>query len=99
RDARSALSLHDALPICPLVPLSPELVRHINVTTGVTRGSTGLLKSGGKLSWPFVLRQPNFDGDRSAIDKLLRDAISQAASGEVKDRKSTRLNSSHGSIS
>jgi hypothetical protein len=67
----------------PLVPLSPDLVRHINVTTGVTRGSTGLLKAGGKLSWPYALRQPTFDGDRSAIDKALRDAISQAASGEV----------------
>jgi hypothetical protein len=67
----------------PLVPLAPDLVKHINVTTGVTRGSTGLLKAGGKLSWPFALRQPTFDGDRSAIDKALRDAISQAASGEV----------------
>jgi hypothetical protein len=67
----------------PLVPLAPDLVQHINVTTGVTRGSTGLLKAGGKLSWPFVLRQPNFDGDRSAIEKPLTAAIRQAPSGEI----------------
>jgi hypothetical protein len=59
------------------------MVKHINVTTGVTRGSTGLLKTGGKLSWPFVLRQPDFDGDRAAIDKPLAEAIRQAPSGEV----------------
>ncbi|HZY86641.1 MAG TPA: hypothetical protein VFE78_17535, partial [Gemmataceae bacterium] len=28
----------------PLVPLSPDLIKHINVNTGVVRGSTGLLK-------------------------------------------------------
>jgi hypothetical protein len=67
----------------PLVPLSPDLLKHINVTTGVTRGSTGLLKSGGKLTWPFALRQPAFDGDRSGIDKLVRDAVSQAPAGEI----------------
>jgi hypothetical protein len=67
----------------PLVPLPPDMVKHINVSTGVTRGSTGLLKAGGKLSWPFVLRQPNFDADRAAIDKPLTDAIRQAQAGEV----------------
>jgi hypothetical protein len=67
----------------PRVPLSPDVVKHINVTTGVTRGSTGLLKAGGKLSWPFVLRQPNFDGDRSAIEKPLAAALREAPSGEV----------------
>jgi hypothetical protein len=67
----------------PLVPLAPDLLKHINVTTGVTRGSTGLLKGGGKLTWPFALRGPSFDGDRSNIDKLVREAVSQAPSGEI----------------
>ncbi len=67
----------------PLVPLAPDLLKHINVTTGVTRGSTGLLKAGGKLTWPFALRAPSFDGDRSNIDKLVREAVSQAPSGEI----------------
>ncbi len=67
----------------PLVPLTPDLIRHINVTTGVTRGSTGLLKAGGKLSWPFPLRQPNFDGARAAIEKPLAAALRQAPSGEI----------------
>jgi hypothetical protein len=67
----------------PRVPLSPDLVKHINVNAGVTRGSTGLLKSGGKLAWPFALRQPLFDGDRAAVNKPLEDAVRQAPSGEV----------------
>ncbi|HZY83740.1 MAG TPA: hypothetical protein VFE78_02850, partial [Gemmataceae bacterium] len=67
----------------PLVPLSPDMLRHINVTTGVTRGSTGLLRDGGKLSWPFVLRQPMFDDNRTAITKPLTEAVRQAPSGEV----------------
>ncbi len=67
----------------PPVPLAPDLVRHINVTAGVTRGSTGLLKDSGNLPWPFVLRQPMFDGDRAAVTKPLQAAVRQAASGEV----------------
>jgi hypothetical protein len=67
----------------PLVPLPPDLVRHINVSTGVTRGSTGLLKAGGKLSWPFILRQPMFDADRAAVTKPLEQAVRQAPTGEV----------------
>jgi hypothetical protein len=67
----------------PRVPLSPNLVRHINVTAGVTRGSTGLLKDSDNLPWPFVLRQPMFDGDRAAVTKPLQAAVRQATSGEV----------------
>jgi hypothetical protein len=67
----------------PLVPLSPDLLRHINVSTGVTRGSTGLLREGGKLSWPFILRQPMFNANRAAIEKPLTAAVRQAPSGEV----------------
>jgi hypothetical protein len=67
----------------PLVPLSPDLLRHINVSTGVTRGSTGLIRDGGKLPWPFVLRQPMFNANRAAIEKPLAAAVSQAPSGEV----------------
>jgi hypothetical protein len=67
----------------PSVPLSPDLVRHINVTAGVTRGSTGLLRDSDNLPWPFVLRQPMFDGDRAAVTKPLQAAVRQAASGEV----------------
>jgi hypothetical protein len=67
----------------PLVPLQSDLLRHINVSTGVTRGSTGLIRDGGKLPWPFALRQPMFNDNRAAIEKPLNAAVRQAPSGEV----------------
>ncbi|HEY7312862.1 MAG TPA: hypothetical protein VH643_26095 [Gemmataceae bacterium] len=67
----------------PDVPLSPEVVQHINVTTGVTYGGTGLLKDGGKLSWPYVLRKSTFNAERNKINEQLQTAVKQAQAGEV----------------
>src|SRR5262249_13937246 len=62
----------------PDVPLSPEVTQHINLTPGVTSGGTGLLKNGGKLSWPHVLRKSPFDEDRKQINAQVQDAVKQA---------------------
>src|SRR5262249_29841974 len=44
----------------PNVPLEPDLVKHINVTTGKTSGSVGMFKSGKDLEWPFALQSDQF---------------------------------------
>jgi hypothetical protein len=67
----------------PVVPLPPDLVRHINVTGGTTYAGVGVFKGDGKLTWPFVLRQPAFKEDRAKINELVAQAVSQAPSGEV----------------
>ncbi len=67
----------------PDVPLSPEVVQHINLTTGTTYGGTGLLKNGGKLTWPYILRQSMFTDDRNQLNQQLQTAVKEAQSGEV----------------
>jgi hypothetical protein len=69
--------------IGPEVPLSPEVVRHINLTAGTTYGGTGLLKNDGKLSWPAVLRKSDFDKERNKINEQIQKAVMQAHAGEV----------------
>jgi hypothetical protein len=67
----------------PEVTLSPEVLRHINVTTGTTYGGLGLLRDNGKLTWPHVLQQSYFDNERKRLDELLPQAVQQARSGSV----------------
>lgn len=67
----------------PEVPLNSEVLRHVNVTTGVTYGGTGLLKDGGKLTWPYALRKSPFDSERTKINEQMGMAVKQAQSGEV----------------
>jgi hypothetical protein len=67
----------------PNIPLSPDVVEHINLTTGSTYGGTGLLKNGGKLTWPFALRQSTFDTERNQLNAQVQMAVKQAQSGEV----------------
>jgi hypothetical protein len=67
----------------PDVTLSPEVLRHINMTTGTTYGGVGLLREGGKLTWPYVLQQSPFDDERKRLDELLPQAVKEARSGPV----------------
>jgi hypothetical protein len=67
----------------PTVMLSTDVVQHINLSTGVTYGSTGLLRDGGKLKWPFILRQSQFADPRAKIEGQVQQAVKQAQTGEV----------------
>ena len=67
----------------PEVALSPNVLKHVNMTTGKTAGGIGLLRGDGKLSWPFVLRQPTFKEPREKLNELLPQAVKQAHSGQV----------------
>lgn len=67
----------------PQVPLSPEMLRHINFTTGTTYGGVGLLRGDGKLTWPYALSPSTFTSTRQQLDKLLPQAVIQARSGPV----------------
>jgi hypothetical protein len=67
----------------PTIPLDPDVVQHLNVTSGATPGSIGLLKDGGKLKWPLPLTRAPYEADRARVNELAPLAYKQAASGEV----------------
>jgi hypothetical protein len=69
----------------PDVPLNPDTVHHINVTSGSAPGSTGLLRNQGKISWPLVLRDDDYADLRKKINQLVADAYQQASAGAVSD--------------
>jgi hypothetical protein len=65
------------------VTLPPDVLKHINVTTGTTYGGVGLLRDSGKLDWPYVLQQSIFDSERTRLDDLLPQAVKEARAGRV----------------
>ena len=69
----------------PLVPLDPDMLRHINLTSGTTQGGVGLFRDGGMLQWPLVLKSSDYEADRKKMDTLAPLAVQQAMSGRVAD--------------
>jgi hypothetical protein len=64
----------------PAVPIAPDVLAHVSVTTGTTRGSIGVLNDGQPLRWPFTLRGTSFKEERTAVDKLAAELVAQAKS-------------------
>jgi len=60
------------------IALDPDMLKHINITSGKGDGNAGLLKNGSKLSWPDALSGPEFKDDRERVASLLGDAVKQA---------------------
>src|SRR5581483_10115163 len=54
----------------PYVPLTPNMLQKINVTTGTTRGSTGGLNDGKKLKWPSELQDSLYQDEREKLTEL-----------------------------
>jgi hypothetical protein len=67
----------------PTVPLDPDTLLHINVTTGLNAEGIGLLKDGGKLHWPLALNDAPYDADRKRMDELMDAAVKQAQGSGV----------------
>jgi hypothetical protein len=67
----------------PTIPLDPNVLKHINVTTGVTAKGPAILKDGAKLRWPVVLQGSTFVDNRKAIETLTSQAVDQAKKGAV----------------
>jgi hypothetical protein len=67
----------------PSIPLDPDTVQHLNVTSGATTGSVGLLRDDGKLRWPLPLAGSAYETDRNRVNELAPLAYKQAASGQV----------------
>jgi hypothetical protein len=67
----------------PSVPLPPNVLSQVNFTTGSTAGNVGVLRQGGELHWPLVLKGNAFREETTRLEELVQEAVSQAASGSV----------------
>lgn len=67
----------------PTISLDPDLRRKINVTTGASGEDFGLLRRGGRLTWPATLRAAAYTKERQRVDRLARAAYKQADQGMV----------------
>ena len=66
--------------------LDPEMLKHINVTSGRGNGNVGILKDGGKLTWPDALIGPEYKSERELISSLINDSLKQAEFNGKVDR-------------
>ena len=72
RDARAKEGLRG-----PLVPLSPDLLKHINLTAGTSRGPSTMVRAS-KLRWPLPLQEDVFTEPRDQINQLMQQATKEA---------------------
>lgn len=78
----------------PHVPLSPDLLRRINVSTGTTAGTVAPMAGAGNFKWPVVLMNPIYEDVRKDIDKYSYDAVKQVQSGGLQFETNQKLNTS-----
>jgi hypothetical protein len=64
----------------PRVPLSEDIVKHINTSAGNTRGNVGLIRDNGNLDWPESLMRGEFKEPRERLNSLMKDAYKSVAS-------------------
>jgi hypothetical protein len=69
----------------PNIPLSEEVLDHINPTVSGTRSNVGLLKDNAELQWPLPLQREVFKEPRENINSLLRAAYNSATRGSKPD--------------
>jgi hypothetical protein len=86
----------DAGSYGPTIPIDEDTLRQINVL-GATGGNVSALKDGGKLKWPFLLRDTPYDKDRKKFaemwDKALKDVQSDELSPSAIREMTAILNS------
>ena len=76
------------------VPLSAELLSHMNFTTGAASGAgAGMLKDFNNLQWPFALQLPPFQDSQKKISELANQAVREIKdAGRVTAETFTALN-------
>lgn len=69
----------------PYVPLDPNLIRHLNVTSGTTYGGVGLFRDPNNIEYPLVLKTNDYAPERNLLNRLAPLAVQQAMSGRIAD--------------
>jgi hypothetical protein len=67
----------------PTILLDEDQVKQLNLSTGTTVANVGLLKDGGNMQWPPMLRDRLFDNDRKKISELAQRISSEVKSGQI----------------
>jgi hypothetical protein len=83
-------ALSDQGTLGPPQSLNPSVLASINVATPSSGGggtSVGVLKNGGKLAWPLMLKGPL----QKKMDALLPDAVQQASAGTLEPTTYNKL--------
>jgi hypothetical protein len=62
------------------VPLDPDVLKYVNLTTGMSAAGAGMLKSLGSLNWPFALQVAPFADGQAKVDALARKAVDEIKS-------------------
>ncbi|HTU21642.1 MAG TPA: hypothetical protein VMG10_26635, partial [Gemmataceae bacterium] len=69
----------------PNVPLSDDILYHINLTFGESGGNFALLKDNGCLQWPKPLQQGAFKEARARLNTLMQFAFNNVSAGSTLD--------------
>jgi hypothetical protein len=71
----------------PNVNLEEDTLRHINLASPAMPGSVGMLRDGGKITWPLGLKEKQFDDLRDRLARNLEQAVESAKGrGDVESR-------------
>jgi len=63
------------------LPLSEQVLAHINIVPSQSNANAGLLKNGRR--WPELLQSPAFQADRERIEALIPELVHQAKGGAI----------------
>ena len=74
----------------PRVPINQKMLKQINVSSGTTATGVGVLKDGGKVTWPFALRGPA----QEALDPLLEKSVALASQDRMTPALYTQITKS-----
>jgi hypothetical protein len=66
----------------PIVPLDKDVLDHVNMTA-MPGANIALFKEGGKLRWPFVLRDTPWDKDRENVQDLVYKAVKETQADDL----------------
>ena len=80
-----------------MVPLESDILRHINLSGGTSRGPSTVLR-GGKLRWPLVLQEEVYAAERQQINELLPRAVKEVQDGDLQLATYKALNGALGSL-
>jgi len=72
----------------PNISLEEDTLKHINLASPAMAGNVGLLKDGGKFSWPLSLHEKQFAEERDRLARNIEKAVEdiKAPKGEVAPR-------------